>query len=330
MPGELIITNGDSAAGLLKVAGIGDEILPWRDCLHEGSVPATDDLATLSVIRANHLAHEELGGLDDLQQDFTKRDALLARNQDFDEVTLWFEHDLYDQLQLLQILDWFAENWRDDGAVYLVQADDYLGMQSPDTIGRFGEKRAPVTGLQLSIARTAWAAFRHDTPEPFARLLGEDLDALPFLKAAVVRMLEELPGTANGLSRVEHEILKLIDADICEPRYLFGEYCKTEEAMFMGDASFFKLLDGLSHAATPLIAGHDGAHWNWQDWSDAARKSYMRRPLHLTEIGKDVLAGRADHAATNIIDRWWGGTHQTGEHLWRWNAETKLLVKPIS
>jgi hypothetical protein len=25
-----------------------------------------------------------------------------------DEIALWFEHDLYDQLQLLQLLDWFA------------------------------------------------------------------------------------------------------------------------------------------------------------------------------------------------------------------------------
>ena len=33
-----------------------------------------------------------------------KRDAVLRRAREFGEVVLWFEHDLYDQLQILQIL----------------------------------------------------------------------------------------------------------------------------------------------------------------------------------------------------------------------------------
>jgi hypothetical protein len=39
---------------------------------------------------------------------FSRRDQVLADSLGQDEVVLWFEHDLYDQLQLIQILDWYA------------------------------------------------------------------------------------------------------------------------------------------------------------------------------------------------------------------------------
>ena len=33
----------------------------------------------------------------------------MRAHADFDRIELWFEHDLYDQLQLLQILAFFAD-----------------------------------------------------------------------------------------------------------------------------------------------------------------------------------------------------------------------------
>jgi hypothetical protein len=48
----------------------------------------------------------------------------------------------------------------------------------------------------------------------------------------------------------------------------------------------------------------------------------------LTAFGADVLAGLADHATRNTIDRWWGGTHLTGDALWRFDAGTQRLITP--
>ena len=331
MGGELIVTNGDSAADLLQKAGIGDEVMAWRDPLHEGPVPQTDDLAELSTIRAAYLAAGDPADTKQIESDFKERDALLARNEDFEDVTLWFEHDLYDQLQLLQILAWFADHWRDDGRVFLVQASDYLGMQTPQTIGRFADKRAPVSGLQLSMAKLAWAALRHDAPQPWAKLLSEDLAALPFLKAAVLRQLEELPSAQNGLSRVQNQILKVIADGSTTPGFSFATYLATEEAKFLGDISFFKLLDGLAFCATPLIAKAENRNFKTTDWRDAAqRKLYFQDQLSLTPLGEKVLEGRADFAALNAIDHWWGGTHLTNANLWRWDTAAKQLIAPAA
>ncbi len=56
MGGTLHITNGDSAAGVMREAGFDGEILPWRDVLHEGPVSAEPPLTTLSHLRAHFIA----------------------------------------------------------------------------------------------------------------------------------------------------------------------------------------------------------------------------------------------------------------------------------
>ena len=57
----LHITNGDSAADLLTDAGIEGVILPWRDILHEGPVPATKNLSALSEVRARFIFNSGWG-----------------------------------------------------------------------------------------------------------------------------------------------------------------------------------------------------------------------------------------------------------------------------
>jgi hypothetical protein len=52
----LLVTNGDSVAECIERAGLAGEVLPWRDVLHEGPVPAGLSDAELGEIRARFLA----------------------------------------------------------------------------------------------------------------------------------------------------------------------------------------------------------------------------------------------------------------------------------
>jgi hypothetical protein len=151
------------------------EILPWRDVLHEGPVPLTPSLAELTRLRADYLARRGWGELAQLRADFAARDGGLAQSPSFDRVVLWFEHDLFDQLQLLQLLDWFASRPREDGSLLLVQASDFLGRQTPDTLLGLTKTEMPVSAQQLALAACAWAAFRQATPETWHALFALDL-----------------------------------------------------------------------------------------------------------------------------------------------------------
>lgn len=323
---HLFITNGDSAGEMLRKGFDATEVLPWRDVLHDGPVPMTESLEELSETRADFLAERGWGDPDVLRENFQARDRGLAHHETFESVTLWFEHDLYDQLQLIQILAWFAENPRSGDALSLVQADDFLGTQTPEKLVELAPKARLITDDQLVLATKAWKAFRQQTPSAWAALLEEDTAALPYLDVAVRRMLQELPNAQSGLARTQHQILVAINDGIATPKRLFGAVGKLEEAAFMGDWSFWTWLDELASGDNALIAPLQGRFS--PELSHEEFTAYIENPLQLTQPGLQVLAGAADYCAAAVIDRWMGGTHITNDNLWRWDDQTGALVAP--
>ncbi|MGI9501958.1 MAG: DUF1835 domain-containing protein [Geminicoccaceae bacterium] len=327
---ELIITNGDSTVSLLRAAGFETEILPWRDVLHEGPVPETsvshaDDLEQLSAIRAAFLAEAFNEPLGTTVHGFEERDRLIRRHAGNSEVTLWFEHDLYDQLQLLQILAFFHREER-SVPLQLVQADDYLGRQTPETIKRFEALKTPISTEQTALAAALFEAFGKPAPTDLFGFLDQDLSPLPHMRHALLRLFEELPSTRDGLSRTQQQALLLIESQGLPSKKLFGAVQASEDAVFMGDVSFFHCLDELAFNRSPLIQGLPAPFNMSRD--DAERRHYLDADITLTDVGRAVLAGKADHAEINSIDRWLGGTHITGDGIWRWDRDAMKLVPP--
>ena len=208
-----------------------------------------------------------------------------------------------------------------------MQAPDFLGQQTPESLLEFKQLERPVAPDQLTLAGDAWRAFRSATPELWHPLLQRDLSALPYLHAAVTRMLEELPGL-DGLSGSERQILAALEAGATTPPALFLATQREEDAAFMGDWSFWGLLDRLALAKAPLIVGLADAPFT-PDGRGVA-EPYFRSELPLTPLGLKVLAGRDDFARHAAIDRWWGGTHLTAETLWRWDALSGNLIPPLA
>src|SRR5262249_4610424 len=110
MASVLHITNGDSVLHSFQAGKIPGEHLSWADVLHDGPVPITPELADLSEIRASAIAGVSGHAYKPIRRRFGHRDRTLRESAAHDEVVLWFEHDLYDQLQLLQLLDFFASH----------------------------------------------------------------------------------------------------------------------------------------------------------------------------------------------------------------------------
>ena len=105
----LHITDGSVASGLIEAAGIDGEKLAWDDVLHEGPVPAGHALAELSAVRADFIARAGWGERAAVEAKFAARDSRLrALAPAVGEIVLWFEADLYDQVQLIQVLDLLA------------------------------------------------------------------------------------------------------------------------------------------------------------------------------------------------------------------------------
>jgi hypothetical protein len=257
----LHITNGDCAAVRLQELFQHDTVLSWRDSLTDGPVPPGLTLEEFSSVRAAFLASWSGHPLDAVLTEMRARDAMLARHADFSETVLWFEHDLYDQLQLIQILNWF------DGRtcnLSLAQSGDYLGVISLQHLAALFPERKPVSSARLELASAAWCAFCSPDPRTLESFL-ENNDALPYLGAAIERLCEEFPSVDDGLTRTERTIARLRAGGITSPNELFGAFSKTEEPLWMGDASFFRILKG---------ARDRSPDWLW----DSTRRRFVRRP----------------------------------------------------
>jgi len=331
----LHITNGDVVVERMRDGGLPGEYLPWRDVLHEGPVPLTSSLAELSSIRARYLAECGYGEEAALAADFRNRDAMLSNDSGQDEIVLWFEHDLYDQLQLLQVLDGLAVRSPGGAAVSLVIVGAYpgivrfvgLGQLSAEQVVGLLDTRVPATAEHFAAAGHAWSAFRQPTPVALAELLESNSRLLQYLGVAVQRLLEELPSAENGLSRTERTALGAIAQGVEHPRAIFAELQAAEPHPFMGDWPFWRILDALTRGPEPLLMMAGGNAFSYPPGGPDGFVFDTQR-LQITLAGREVLENRRDAVKLRMIDRWLGGTHLLPDKVWRWNGENQRLVAP--
>jgi hypothetical protein len=302
--GALHITNGDSAATTLRDTGlVGDRLVVWRDVLHEGPVPDVDD-ARLRAVRADFLGGD-VGS-------FEERDRALEAGRDGDYV-LWFEADLYDQLQIVQILAALAALGVAPERVTLICIGEHLGIARFGGLGELSAaqlaalpERAAValTPDALALAERAWGALRAPDPSGLGAIAATRSRELRFLGEAFDRLGREYPSTRDGLSLTERRLLAAVAAGAATPADAFLRAAAREPRPFLGDTWAFAALDRLAGGDEPLL--HDA---------------------RLTDAGERVLRGEADHVALNGIDRWVGGVHLQGRDIrWRWDEGIEVTV----
>lgn len=303
----LHVTNGDAVVYLFKKAGVVGTHLPWRDVLHEGPVASGVSLEQLSRVRGEYLATRGFGSPIKLLHDFATRDATFRRAPEFSEIILWFEHDLYDQLQLLQILVELDAMQLEPGRVSLVQSDAYLGTMTADELMALYPRRKTVTDALFEQARLAWDAVCAPQPDALLTSSTRDVQALPHLRGALHRLCQEFPWTGDGLSRSQRHTLQAVAGGAAPPDELFRRAQSREEAPFLGDLAFAAILRDLQADVSPLVEGEEGA-------------------FELTARGRSALGSGEDWLHTLPVDRWIGGAHLTSEHLFRWDdAASRFL-----
>lgn len=332
MSSVLHITNGDSAGGLIQQSDIDGDVLPWRDVLHEGPVPANLDLDALSAVRAEYLAGHDLGDLENLRKDFVERDATLRRFADYEAVVLWFEWDLYDQLQLIQLLDFFAgfapEDLADTGTdLSLIAPRGYIGSLHTEELQGLMDGREAITSDMLTHGRDAWQAFRSSDPRNMHRRQQAETSVLPFLADALLRELEEYPSVDNGLSRSERQILEAVAQKPQNFSEIFRGVANREDRVFCGDSVMAGYIQRMSDCETPLITYQSGDRIIAPRFDDDTR-AFRNAEMALTEAGRKVLCGEADWIAMGGSDRWIGGVHLAGSAAtWRWDATARALIE---
>lgn len=322
----LHVANGTCTTHLIQAARIPGRVSIWADPLYEGPVPAGLTDAELIEVRTRYLAgshdQENVDPINDLRQ----WRAAIERHESYDELILWFEHDLFDQLNLIQLLSWIRERLPIVKRVSLVCIGAFsnhprfkgLGELTPDELASLLETREPLGESHYSLAARAWQAFRQPTPVPLANLHYADTKALPYLAAAIDRFLQEYPWTLDGLSRTERRLLQLAVGGEIELALAFPRMHEDEQAYYVTDRSLASLADALSRTTPPLLA-----------LRERSGRGVLEGSITLTDTGRAVLAAERDKLTSCGIDRWLGGVHLQGRTVpWRWDDSRQTITLP--
>ena len=208
----LHITSGDCAGASLAKAGLPGDVFVWHDLLYDGPrVPGWPDDDNLRA-RAEFIHSFTGGGLDraDVYDVFVDQYKTLKKDvANQRPIVLWFDACLFDMAMLVHLLTCLSQLNATDLELLCVDAfpgvDPYhgLGQLSPEQLASVYDDRRPVTPEQLAYAQRVDDAFvTHDTATLTA--LAEETDTpLPWVPAAINRLLAERPDPTTGLGRLK-------------------------------------------------------------------------------------------------------------------------------
>jgi hypothetical protein len=323
------VANGTATTDIIHLAGIPGTSSIWADPLHDGPVPGGLSDEELLEVRARYLADGSEGSLEETISELRSWRAALDNTESYDELVLWYEHDLFDQLNLVHVLGHVRRTVAGRKPVSLVCIGSFpgrprfkgLGELTPDEIASLFDTRQSVSEAQYALAEVAWSAFGGPDPQQVERVLAADTSALPFLAAALRRHLEEYPSAFNGLSRTEHRVMELARTGPIDVWTAFPRMHDTETAFYIADLSFWRVVRSLASTSPPLVAAASAKA------SASQVDKGPRITMSLTEIGRAVLDGELDRVARCGLERWLGGVRLSGtDHLWRWDEAKGRVV----
>ena len=323
----LHIHNGDAAADVAKRSSIPGEHFVWREALIDGPVPQVADADEWRRRRVRHLSEAYSLDRAEIERDSLAQEEKLASFRNYEEVVLWFEHDLFCQLHLLYLLNWFAQYELGKTKLSLICIGSFPGKENFRGLGELNAEeleslfpgRQQVTKKQLELAANGWKAYRSSDPRDIENFLNGDTAVLPFAGPALKAHLRRFPSTTNGLGQIENRALQLISSGGSRFADLFGDFCKTEPIYGLGDAQFYSALRRMTETNQPLLALKNGQPTTEAISPDATFK--------LTDLGRAVMNEEADFVLLNGIEQWIGGFYLSGErNLWRWDPESKSVI----
>ncbi|MDH3252057.1 MAG: RNA polymerase subunit sigma, partial [Ignavibacteria bacterium] len=198
----------------------------------------------------------------DAQKFLMQQDGALETARDHEKVILWFEHDLFDQSILIFLLYRLAQSSVDKSRIHLLSINHFegierftgLGMLSAEQLESLYGSEEVVSPAQWKEAERAWSAFSSPDPISLLEFLHDSTDALPFLRAALVRHLREFPSLENGLNATEHLTLEILFRHSAPPQQLFREVTESEEHPWLGDTMFWPFLRRMATGKHPLLS----------------------------------------------------------------------------
>ncbi|MEX0275412.1 MAG: DUF1835 domain-containing protein [Flavobacteriaceae bacterium] len=305
----LHITNGDSFTERLKSLKIKGDIITWREMLCEGKTETNVGSETFWKTRFEFLNKNYKVSKSWFIEKTLKEYRSLCNHKQQDQIVLWFEYDLFCQINMLAVLSWLKTH-RKYAEISLVcsgtkeGSDRLFGLNelSDGELFELYDNRIVLGQDDVEYADYVWQLYCSDNPIRLENLKDFGAFQFDYLGDAVQAHLKRFPTIKNGLNEVENRVLRTaIDDKPKSKRELLGTLLKNQGMYGFGDTQYERIINTLR----PLYSSFN--------------------PVRLTKLGKEILAGTNNYySSIRDTDDYLGGALK---YNFLYNTDTNKILK---
>lgn len=255
----LHITNGDSTTNYLKKLAFSGNFITWREMLCEGKTINTVGSEAFWKTRFNFLKSSYKVTKKTFTNYTLKEYQNLCNVKECKEIVLWFEYDLFCQINLLAVISWL-KNHRKNDLISLVCSGNIKGSEklvglselNPAQIQEHYKKRIQLSQEDIEYGDYIWQLYCAKSPLRLQTIYQlKKPTAFQYLSTALNTHLQRFPSIENGLNNVENFVLEI--ANTTKPRTkkeFINQLLKKQETYGFGDLQYENTIHQLKKAFT--------------------------------------------------------------------------------
>lgn len=281
MSSQLHITNGDSFTQRLKKLQLKGDIITWREMLCEGKTETNVGSESFWKTRFDFLHKNYKVSKSWFVEKTLKEYRSLCNHKQQDQIILWFEYDLFCQINMLAVLSWLKTHRR-YADISLVcsgnedETDKLYGLNelSDEQLHELYNNRIHLSQNDIEYADYVWQLYCSDNPIRLENLIDFENYQYNYLADAIQVHLKRFPTIRNGLNEIENKILQIsTETKPSSKKALLGTILKEQGYYGFGDTQFQRVINNLK----PLFSNFN--------------------PVRLTKKGKEILDGQTSYYA---------------------------------
>ncbi|MDW5288680.1 DUF1835 domain-containing protein [Formosa sp. PL04] len=247
----LHITNGSALTNYLDELQIPGDILTWHEMLCEGPTIEHINSNAFLDIRKKFLLDFYQIEVDEVKVE--KDIGVLNHSENYNEIVLWFEYDLFCHINLIGVLNLLIQKKIKlplflvcSGRIHGVNELKGLAELSSSQLTSHYKNRVRLTADDIDLARTVWQLYNgkdHNLLKPYI----VKHSSFVYLSNCLKAHLQRFPNSESGLSELESNILKIINCrEVHSRNHLLGYALNFQGFYGYGDLQFERLIDRLS------------------------------------------------------------------------------------
>lgn len=269
MSSFLHITNGDSTTKILENLSIEGEIITWREMLCEGKT--TRDVGSEDFWKTRFdFLHNAYKVTKKTFIDFTLKEYRNLCKQNQDEIVLWFDYDLFCQVNMLAVVSWLKK-YRKGRNITIIQSGKsenhskmvgFAHLTKEELINLY-QNRVQLTQDDIEYADYIWQLYCSDSPLRL-ETVHKFNPSSPFiyLTEAISAHLKRFPSVNNGLNNIENTIIKTAyNSKPSSETKLIQQLLEEQDIYGFGDLQYahkIKELKKLFSSFNPVKLNKDG------------------------------------------------------------------------